>query len=166
MSNSLRLHELQQTSLPCPSLSLWNCSNSCPLNQQCIPAVSSVVAPFSSLPSIFPRIRIFSHESALHIRWPKYWSFSFRIRPSNEYSRLIAFRIDWFDLLAVQGTLNSLLQYDILKASVVGCSAFLMVQLSYLYMIIQTKNMCVTHPVSYIVPRKNWQNWVPSSASP
>ena len=76
------------------------------------------------LPSIFPSIRVFSHESVLHIRWPKYWSFSFSISPSNEYSGLISFRIDWFDLLVVQGTLRSLLQHHSLKASILQHSAF------------------------------------------
>ena len=77
------------------------------------------------LPSIFPSIRVFSNESALHIRWPKYWSFSFSISPSNEYSGLISFRMDWFDLLAIQGTLKSLLQHHGSKASVLPCLAFL-----------------------------------------
>ena len=86
------------------------------------------------LPSIFPSIRVFSKESALHIRWSKYWSFSFSNSPSNEYSGLI-FRIDWFDLLAVQGILKSLLQQHNLKASILWCSAFLMVQFSHLYML-------------------------------
>ena len=81
--------------------------------------------PLLLLPSNFCSIRVFSHESALHIRWPKYWSFSFSISPSNEYSGLISFRMDWLDLLAVQGTLKNLLQHQILKASVLWCSAFL-----------------------------------------
>ena len=85
--------------------------------------------PFLLLPSIFPRIRVFSNESVLRIRWPKYWSFSFSFSPSNEYSGLISFRIDWFDLLAVQRTLKSLLQHHSLKASILQCSPFLMVQL-------------------------------------
>ena len=85
-------------------------------------------------PSIFPSIRVFSRESVLHIRWPKYWSFSFSIRPSNEYSGLISFRIDRFYLLAVQGTLKSLLQHHSSKASVLWRSAFFMVQLSHLHM--------------------------------
>ena len=85
-------------------------------------------------PSIFPSIRVFSNESVLHIRWPKYWSFSFSISPSNEYSGLISFRMDWLDLLAVQGTLKSLLQHHSSKASILWCSAFLMVQFSHLYM--------------------------------
>ena len=76
--------------------------------------------PLFLLPSIFPSIRVFSHQSALHIRWPKYWHFSFSISPSNEYSGLISFRVDWFDLLAVQGTLKSLLQHHNLKASVLS----------------------------------------------
>ena len=86
------------------------------------------------LPSIFPSIRVFSNESVLHIRWPKYWSFSFSISPSNEYSELTSFRIDWLDLLAVQGTLKSLLQHHSSKASILWCSAFFMVQLSHPYM--------------------------------
>ena len=93
--------------------------------------------PLSSpflLPSFFPSIRVFSNESVLCIRWPKYWSFSFSISPSNEYSGLISFRIDWFDFLAVQGTLKSLLQHHNSKASVLRLSAFFMVQLSHPYM--------------------------------
>ena len=89
--------------------------------------------PLLLLPSIFPSIRVFSNESALHIRWPKYWSFSFSISPSNEYSGLISFRMNWWDLLAVQGTLKSLLQHHNLKASVLQCSDFFMVQLSHPY---------------------------------
>ena len=85
-------------------------------------------------PLIFPSIMAFSNESVLHIRWPKYWSFSFSIHPSNEYSGLISFRIDWFDLLAVQGTPKSLLQHHSSKASIFRCSAFFMVQLSHPYM--------------------------------
>ena len=86
------------------------------------------------LPSIFPSIRVFSNEPALCIRWPKYWSFSFSISPSNEYLGLISFRMDWLDLLAVQGTLKSLLQHYSSKASILRCSAFFMVQLSQSYM--------------------------------
>ena len=87
------------------------------------------------LPSVFPNIRFFSSYLAHHLRWPKYWSFSFSINPSNEYSGLISFRIDWFDLLAAQGTLMSLLQHHSLKASILWHSAFFMVQLSHPYMI-------------------------------
>ena len=85
-------------------------------------------------PSIFPSIRVFSNESALHIRWPKYWSFSFNIGPSSAYSGLISFRMDWLDLLADQGTLKSLLQHHSSKASILWCSAFFIVQLSHPYM--------------------------------
>ena len=88
--------------------------------------------PLILLPSIFPSIRVFANESVLHIRWPKYWSFS--ISPSNEYSELISFRMDWLDVLAVQGTLKSLLQHHSSKASILWCSAFFMVQLSHPYM--------------------------------
>ena len=90
--------------------------------------------PLLLLPSIFPSIRVFSNESTLHIRWPEYWSFSFSISPSNEYSGLISFRIDWFDLLAVQGILKSLLQHQSWKTSNFQHSAFVMVQLSHPYM--------------------------------
>ena len=90
--------------------------------------------PLLLLPSIFPSIRVFSNESALHIRWPKYWSFSFNIIPSNEYPGLISFRMYWLDLLAVQGTLKSLLQHHSSKASILWCSAFYIVQLSYPYL--------------------------------
>ena len=89
--------------------------------------------PFFLLPSIFPSIRLFSKESALHIRWPKYWSFSFSISPSREYSGLLSFKIDWFDLFPVQGTLKSLLQHHSSKASIPWRSAFLIVQLSHPY---------------------------------
>ena len=90
--------------------------------------------PLLFLPSIFPSIRVFSSELALPIRWPKYWSFSFSISPSNEYSGLISFRIDWFDLLAVHRTLKSLLQHHSSKASILRCSVFFMVQLPHPYM--------------------------------
>ena len=90
--------------------------------------------PLLLLPSIYPRIRVFSNESVFHIRWPKYWSLSFKISPSNEYSRLISFRMDWLDLLAVQETLKSLLQHHSSKASILQCSAFFIVQLSRPYM--------------------------------
>ena len=89
--------------------------------------------PLFLLPSIFPSIRVFSNESTLCMRWPKYWSFSFSISPSNKYSGLIAFRIDWFDHLAIQGTLKSLLQHHSSKLSILRCSALFMVQLSYLH---------------------------------
>ena len=90
--------------------------------------------PLLLLPSVFPRIRVFSNESAVHIRWPKYWSFSFNISPSNEYPGLMSFRMDSLDLFAVQGTLKSLLQHHSLKASILQHSAFFIVQLSHPYM--------------------------------
>ena len=90
--------------------------------------------PLLLLPSIFPSIRVFSNESALHMRWPKYWSFSFSISPTNEHPGLISFRIDWLDLLTVQGTLKSLLQHHGSKTSILWCSAFFIVQLSHTYM--------------------------------
>ena len=92
--------------------------------------------PLLLLPSIFPSIRAFSNESAFHIRWPKHWSFSFSISPSNEYLGLISFRIDWLDLLAVQGTLKSLLQHHSSKASILRHSAFFILQLSCLHMLL------------------------------
>ena len=90
--------------------------------------------PLLLLPSVFPNIRVFSNESALRIRWPKYWSFSFYVSPSNEHPGLISFRMDWLDLLAVQGTLKSLLQHHSSKASILRCSTFFIVQLSHPYM--------------------------------
>ena len=95
--------------------------------------LSHPLSPLLLLPSIFP-VSVFSNESALQIRWPRYWSFSFSISPSNEYSGMISFRIDWFALLAVQGTLESLLQHHSSKASILWCSAFFIVQLSHPYM--------------------------------
>ena len=111
--------------------------------------VSDVILPSHPLPSLsfslqsFP-IGVFSNESVLCIRWPKYWSFSFNISPSNEYSGLISIKIDWFDLLAVQGTLKSLIQHHSSKASILQCSAFFMVQFSHPYMITGKKNIALT----------------------
>ena len=102
--------------------------------------------PLLLLPSIFHRIRVFSNESVLPIRWPKYWSFSFSISPSNEYSGLISFRMDWLDLLTVQGTLKSLLQHHSSKASILQPSGFFMVQLSYPYMTTRRRQW---HPLQY-----------------
>ena len=132
MTDSLRPHGLlQHARPPCPSPTPRAYSNSCSLSQ---------VMPFNDLilcrplllpPSIFPSIRVFSNESVLCIRWPKYWSFSFNISLSDGYSGLIFFRMDWLDFLAVQGTLKSLLQHHSSKASILQCSAFFIVQLSY-----------------------------------
>ena len=113
MSNSLLPHRLQQARLPCPSLSPRVCSNSCPCptHESVMPSNHLILCrPLLLPPSIFPSIRVFSSESALRIRWPKYWSFSFNVSHSNEYPGLISFRMDSFDLLGVQGTLKSLLQ--------------------------------------------------------
>ena len=122
----------QQTSLffiiPQSSLRLMSVGSVMPPN----PLI--LCRPLFLLPSIFPSIRVFSNESSLLIRWTKHWSFSFSISPSNEYSGLISFRIDWFDLLAVQRTLKSLLQHHSSKASILQCSAFFIVQLSHQYM--------------------------------
>ena len=107
-------------------------SNSCSLNGNAMRPSQPLPSP--SYPAIFPSIRVFSNKSILHIRWPKYWSFSFSISPSNEYSGLISFRNDWFDLLADQATLKSLLQHHSSKASILQHSAFFIVQLSHPYM--------------------------------
>ena len=127
VSDSSRPHGLQHARPPCPSPTPRAYSNSCPSNHLIL------CRPLLLLPLIFPSsIRVFANESAFCIRWPKYWSFSFSISPSNEHSGLISFRMDWLDLLAVQGTLKSLLQHHILKASIFWCSAFLMVHLEAL----------------------------------
>ena len=133
MSDSLWPHGLQHARLPCPSQSPRVCSNS-----WCIELVMPsnhliLCCPLILLPSIFPSIKIFSNESVLRIRWPKYWSFTFSISLSNEYSGLTSFRIDWFDLLVVQGTLKNLLQHHNSKVSILWCSAFFMVQRSHPY---------------------------------
>ena len=135
MSDSLRPHGLQYARLPCPSPTSRAFSNSCPLSQWCHPTILSSVIPFSSCLQFFPAQDLF-HESVLHIRWPKYWSFSFSISPSKEYWGLISLRMDWFDLLEVQGTLKSLLQHHSSKASILQRLAFFMVQLSHSYMTI------------------------------
>ena len=106
VSYSLRLHESQHARLPCPSPTPRVHPNSRPLSRWCHPVISSSVIPFSCCPQSLPA-SVFSSESALHMRWPKYWSFSFSIIPSKEHPGLISFRIDWLDLLAVQGTLKS-----------------------------------------------------------
>ena len=131
MSDSLWPYALQHDRIYCASLSPGVCSNPCPLSKWCYITIPSSATLFS----FFPSIKVISNESALRIKWPKYWSFSFSISPSNEYSELVSFRINWFDLLAVQGTLKSLLQDHDLKVLILQHSAFFMVQLSHLYMI-------------------------------
>ena len=130
VSNSLRPHEPQHARPPCPSPT--------PGVHHDDDAISSnhliLCHPLLLLPSIFPSIRVFSNESTLRMRWPKYWSFSFNISHSNEHPGLISFRMDWLDLLAVQGTLKSLLLHHSSKASILQCSAFFIVQLSHPYM--------------------------------
>ena len=134
MSDSLQPHEPQHTRPSCPSPASGVHSNPCSI-ESVTPSNHLILChPLLLLPSIFPSIKVFSNESALRISWPKYWSFSFNISPSNEHLGLISFRMDWLDLLAVQGTLKSLLQHHSLKASDLQCSAFFMVQLSHPYM--------------------------------
>ena len=130
---SLRPHESQHARPPCPSPTPGVHSNSRPSSQWCHPAISSSVVPFSSRPQSLPASES-SSEWTLRMRWPKYWSFSFSIIPSKEIPGLISFRMDWLDLLAVQGTLKSLLQHHSSKASILRRSAFFTVQLSHPYM--------------------------------
>ena len=125
-SSSLRPHPLKHARLPCPSPTPKVYSNSCPLSQWCHPTISSSASP-SPPTSIFPSIRVFSNELVLCIRWPECWSFSFNVSPFNEYSGLTSFRMDWLDLIEVQGTLKSLLQHHSSKASILWCSAFFIV---------------------------------------
>ena len=133
VSDSLRPHESQHARPPCPSPTPRVYSNSCPSSQWCHPAISSSVPPFSVGPPSLPASGSFPMSQPC-MSWPKYWSFSFRIRPSNEHPGLIFFRMDWLDLLAVQGTLKSLLQHHSSKPSIFWCSAFFTVQLSHPYM--------------------------------
>ena len=133
VSDSLQPHELQHARPPCPSPTPGVHPNSCPSSRWCHPAISSC-RPLLLLPPIPPSIRVFSNESTLRTRWPKYWSFSFSNSPSKEHPGLISFRMDWLDLLAVQGTLKSLLQHHSSKASVLQHSAFFTVQLSHPYL--------------------------------
>ena len=127
-------HELQHARLPCSSSTPGASSNSS--TESVMPANHLILCcPFLFLPSIFPSIRVFSNESFLCIRWPKYWSVSFSLSPSNEYSGLISFRMDWLDRLTVHGTLESLLQHRISKALILQRSAFFIFQLSHPYVI-------------------------------
>ena len=134
MSDCLWPHGPQHLRPPCPSTTPRVCTNSRPLSRWCHSNHLILCCPLLLLPSIFPSIRVFLYESALRIRWPKYCSFSFNISPSNEHPGLISFRMDWCDLLAVQGTLKSLLQHHSSKASILLPSAFFIVQLSHPYM--------------------------------
>ena len=129
VSNSLRLHGLKHARPPCPSPTPRACSNSLSIKSVMPSNYLILCHPLLLLPSIFPSIRVFSNESVLRTRWPKYWSFSFSISLSNEYSGMISFRMDRFDLLAVQGTLKSFLQHHSSEASILWCLAFFIVQL-------------------------------------
>ena len=132
-SVSLWTYELQHARPPCPSPTPGVHSNSCPSRRWCHPAISYSVVPFSSCPQSLPASESFP-MSQLRMRWPKYWSFSFNISPSKKHQGLISFRMDWLDLLAVQGTRKSLLQHHSSKASILRHSAFFTVQLSHPYM--------------------------------
>ena len=133
MSDSLRPCELQHARPPCPSPTPGVYSNSCLLSL--MPSHHLILCcPLLLLPPIPPSIRVFSNESTLRMRWPKYWSFSFSMIPSKEIPGLISFRMDWLDLFAVQGTLKSLLRHHSSKASILWCSVFFILQLSHPYM--------------------------------
>ena len=134
VSDPFQPHRLYHARPPCPSTTPGTYSNSCLLSRWCHSTISSSVIPFCLLPSIFPSIRVFSSESTLRMRWPKYWSFSFSIIPYKEIPGLISFTMDWLDLLAVQGTLKSLLQHHSSNVSILRRSAFFTVQLSHPYM--------------------------------
>ena len=134
-SNSFWPHGLQHARLPCPSLTdSWRLLRFMSLESVVLSNRLILCCVFLLLPSVFPSIRVFSNESVLRIRWPKYWNFSFSISSSNEYSGLISCKIDWYDLLAVQGTLKGFLQHHSSKASILQHSAFFIVQLSHPYM--------------------------------
>ena len=131
MPNSLRPHELQHARSPYPITKFRSLPKPTSI-ESVMPSNHFILCcPLLLLPSIFPSIRVFPNESALCIRWPKYWSFSFNISPTNEHPGLISFRMDWLDLLAVQGTLKSFLQHHSSKSSILRCSAFFTVQLSH-----------------------------------
>ena len=155
MSNSLWFHALQDARLHCPSPTPGACSNSCPLSWWRHPTISSSVIPFSSCPRSFPASES-SSESALHIRWPKYWSVSFSISPSNEYSGLISFTMDWLDLHEVQETFKSFLQCHNWKASILRHSAFFMVQLLHPYM---TTGKTIALTRWTFVSKLMWEFW-------
>ena len=133
MSNSLRLHGLQHARPPCPLPTPWSLLELMSI-EPVMPSNHLIFChPLLLLPSIFPSIRVFSSESAPPIRWPKYWSFTFSISPSSEYSGFISFRMDWLNLLAVQGTLKNLLQHHSSKASILWCSSLFIVQLTSIH---------------------------------
>ena len=145
MSDSLQPHEPQHSRPPCPWPTPGVYLNPCTLSQPSNHLILS--CPLLLLPSILPSIRVFSNESALRIRWPKYWSFSFNISLSNEHPGLISFRMDWLDLLAVQGSLKSLLQHHSSKASIIQRSDFFIVQLSHPYTTTRKTIALTTRPL-------------------
>ena len=157
MSDPLRPLEPQHARPPCPSPTPGVHPNSWSV----MPSNHLILChPLLLLPSIFPSIRVFSSESVLCIRWPKYWRFSFSISPSSEYSGLISFRMDWLDLLAVQGTLKSILQHHSSKASILQCSASFIVQLSDPYMTTE-KTIALTRRTFSMLWNINWVNEMP-----
>ena len=161
LSGSLWPHGLQHARPPCPSPTHGVYSNSCPLSRWYHPNISSYVVPFSFCPQSFPA-SVFSNESAVCIRLPKYWSLSFSISPSNEYSGLIFFRMDWLELLVVQGTLKGLLQHHSSKAWILLCSAFFIVQLSHPYWLLEKPELwldrlfCWQSNVCFLICRLDW----------
>ena len=164
MSDALQARGPQHARPPYPSPTPRVYSNSCALSQWCHPAISSSVY-LLLLPSIFPSIRVFTNESVLHIRWPKYWSFSFSLSPSNEYSELISLRMNWLDLLAVQGTFKSLLQHHSSKGSILQCSAFFIVHLSHPYMttektIALTRQTFVGKVMALLFAECEYNSWI------
>ena len=143
VSDSLRPHELQHASLPCPSTISQSLCKLISIELVMVSNHLILYLPLLLLPSVFPSIRVFSSELVLHVRWPKYWSFSFSIIPFSEYLGLISFNNDCFDLLAVQGISKRLLQHHSSKASILQCSAFFMFQLSHPHMT-TGKNIALT----------------------
>ena len=167
MSDSLPPQGLQHTRLSCRSLTPGACSNSCASNQWYHPTISFSVVPFSSCLQSFPASGSF--PMIVYIRRPIYWSFSFRISPSNEYSRLISFRMDWLDLLAVQGALRSHLQHRSSKASILPCAAFFMIQLLHPYVttgkLISLTRWTFANKVMslLLICCVSWQSFIPRS---
>ena len=166
VSDSLRPHELQHARPPCPSPSPRVHSNSCPLSRWCHPAII-LCHPLFLLAPIPPSIRVFSNESTLHMRWPKYWSFSFSIIPSKEHPGLISFRMDWLYLLAVQGTLKSLLQYHSSKASILQMTSnfpLFVLFLKYVYKthihLLSTNTITFRFEALEKFPIKSWVVWL------
>ena len=173
VSDSLRPHESQHARPPCPLPTPGVHPDSCLSSQWCHPAISSSVIPFSSCPQSLPA-SVFSNESTLRMRWPKYWSFSFSSIPSKEHPGLIFFRMAWLDLLAVQGTLKGLLQHHSSKASILQHSAFFIIQLSHPYNGNPLQYSCLENPrdggawwaaISGVAQSQTWLKRLSSSSS-